>query len=78
MKAKITITPKAAILDPQGQQVQQTMEQLGYGDIRRARVGKYLELELGDDTPELRNQVQRACREFLSNPVIEDFQLDFE
>jgi len=78
MKAKITITPKAAILDPQGQQVQQTMEQLGYGDIRRARVGKYLELELGDDTPKLRNQVQRACREFLSNPVIEDFQLDFE
>jgi phosphoribosylformylglycinamidine synthase len=79
MKAKIIITPKKAVLDPQGKTVQNALEHMGYQGIGAVHVGKYLEIELSGQNPEtVRSQLQEACHKFLSNPVIEDYQLEIE
>ena len=79
MKAKIIITPKKAVLDPQGKTVQNALEHMGYQGIGAVHVGKYLEIELiGNDRESAREQLDQACHKFLSNPVIEDFYLEIE
>jgi phosphoribosylformylglycinamidine synthase len=77
MKAKIIITPKKAVLDPQGKTVQTALAQMGHTGIKAVHVGKYLEIELeGADTAAARQSLNDAALKFLSNPVIEDFQLE--
>ena len=79
MKAKIIITPKKAVLDPQGKTVQNALEHMGYGGVAAVHVGKYLEIELtGTDKTGARQQLDEACHKFLSNPVIEDYRLEIE
>ncbi|MEO8426524.1 MAG: phosphoribosylformylglycinamidine synthase subunit PurS [Verrucomicrobiota bacterium] len=79
MKAKIIITPKKAVLDPQGKTVQNALEHMGYQGIGAVHVGKYLEIELtGNDQESARKQLDQACHKFLSNPVIEDYCLEIE
>jgi phosphoribosylformylglycinamidine synthase len=79
MKAKIIITPKKAVLDPQGKTVQNALEHMGYGGIAAVHVGKYLEIELtGTDREKARQQLDEASHRFLSNPVIEDYKLEIE
>jgi phosphoribosylformylglycinamidine synthase len=79
MKAKIIITPKKAVLDPQGKTVQNALEHMGYGGIQAVHVGKYLEIELSDgDKEQARQQLHQACHRFLSNPVIEDYHLELD
>jgi len=77
MKAKIIVTPKKAVLDPQGKTVQNALEHMGYKGVQAVHVGKYLEVELqGTDKDAARQQMDAACRKFLTNPVIEDFHLE--
>ena len=79
MKAKITITPKQAVLDPQGKAVQNALAQMGYNSISAVHVGKYLEIELtGADREAARKQIDDACHRILSNPVIEDYRFEIE
>jgi phosphoribosylformylglycinamidine synthase len=79
MKAKIVVTPKKAVLDPQGKTVQNALAQMGYSGIGAVRVGKYLEIELtGADKEAARKQLDEACHKILSNPVIEDYRLEIE
>lgn len=79
MKAKIIITPKKAVLDPQGKTVQGALEHMGYKGISAVHVGKYIEIELeGNDRETARKQLDEACHRFLSNPVIEDYKLEIE
>ena len=79
MKAKIIITPKKAVVDPQGKAVQSALEHMGYAGIKAVHVGKYLEIELdGTDKEAARKQLDEACRKFLSNPLIEDYKLEIE
>lgn len=78
MKAKITVTPKKAVLDPQGKAVQNALEQMGYKGLRGVHVGKYLEIEVEGDRETVRQQLDEACRKLLSNPVIEDYHLVLE
>jgi len=79
MKAKIIITPKKAVLDPQGKTVQNALGQMGYTGIGSVHVGKYLEIELtGGDKESARKQIAEACHKILSNPVIEDYRFDIE
>ena len=79
MKAKIIVTPKKAVVDPQGKTVQNALEQMGYRGIKAVHVGKYLEVELdGGDKEALRKSLDEACHKFLSNPVIEDYKLELE
>ena len=79
MKAKIIITPKKAVVDPQGKTVQVALEQMGHQGIQAVHVGKYLEIELeGTDREAARKKLDEACHKFLSNPVIEDYHLELE
>ncbi len=79
MKAKIIITPKKAVLDPQGKTVQTALGHMGYKDVGAVHVGKYLEIELtGSDRETARKQIDEACHKILSNPVIEDYRFEIE
>ena len=79
MKAKIIITPKRAVLDPQGKAVQNALAQMGYNAVGAVHVGKYMEIELnGADKETARKQIDDACHKILSNPVIEDYQFEIE
>jgi phosphoribosylformylglycinamidine synthase subunit PurS len=79
MKAKIVITPKKAVLDPQGKTVQNALAQMGYAGVGAVRVGKYLEIEVsGADKEAARKQIDDACHKILSNPVIEDYRFELE
>lgn len=78
MKAKIIVTPKKAVLDPQGKAVQNALEHMGYTGIRAVHVGKYLEIEVEGEREAVRAQVDEACRKLLSNPVIEDYRFELE
>jgi phosphoribosylformylglycinamidine synthase len=79
MKAKIIVTPKKAVLDPQGKTVQSALEHMGYKGIGAVHVGKYMEIELpGTDREAWRKQIDEACHKILSNPVIEDYKFEIE
>jgi len=79
MKAKIIITPKKAVVDPQGKTVQSALAHMGYNDVGAVHVGKYLEIELsGSDKETARKQIDDACHKILSNPVIEDYRFEIE
>jgi phosphoribosylformylglycinamidine synthase len=79
MKAKIIITPKKAVVDPQGKTVEVALEHMGYSGVEAVHVGKYIEIELaGDNREEARKSIDAACHKFLSNPVIEDYHLELE
>ncbi len=79
MKAKIIITPKKAVLDPQGKTVQSALAHIGYTGVGDVRMGKYLEIELtGSDRETARKQIDEACHKILSNPVIEDYRFEIE
>jgi phosphoribosylformylglycinamidine synthase len=79
MKAKIIVTPKQAVVDPQGKSVQNALQYMGYKDVGAVHVGKYLEIELpGADKEAWRRQIDDACLKILSNPVIEDYRFEIE
>lgn len=77
MKAKVHITLKQGVLDPQGKAVQNALAQLGFSGVIDVRQGKYLELELSETNPQkAESEVQKMCKKLLSNMVIEDFQVE--
>jgi phosphoribosylformylglycinamidine synthase subunit PurS len=80
MKAKIVITPKKAVLDPQGKTVQNALEQMGYSGVTGVHIGKYIEIDLapGADKAAAQQALNDAAHKFLSNPVIEDYRLEIE
>lgn len=78
MKAKIFITPKPTVVDPQGQAVRLALEHMGYGGIDSVHVGKYIEVDLapGYDPDATRQALEDAGRRFLSNPNVEEYRLE--
>ncbi|MDH5429370.1 MAG: phosphoribosylformylglycinamidine synthase subunit PurS [Nitrospirota bacterium] len=77
MKAKIYITLKEGIHDPQGQAVQQSLHTLGFDMVEHVRMGKLLEVDLKDmtnDTAE--TAIKSMCQKLLANMVIEDFRYE--
>jgi len=75
MKAKVIVMPKAAVLDPQGNAVRDAMQHLGMPEVRSVRIGKYMEIDIEGQNGELESRLHRLCRDLLSNPVIEDYEL---
>ncbi len=75
MKVNVVVKPKEAILDPQGAAVRDAMRHLGMPEVRNVRIGKFMEIEVDGDTPELEEKLHGLCRDLLSNPVIEDYAL---
>ena len=78
MKAKIIVTPKKAVVDPQGKAIQTALGHLGYTGVQAVHVGKYLEIEVDGDSESVRKQINDACHKLLSNPVIEDYHFELE
>ena len=80
MKAKIIITPKKAVLDPQGKTVQNALAHMGYSGVTGVHIGKYIEIDLapGTDPAAATKALNEAAYRLLSNPVIEDYRLEIE
>lgn len=79
MKAKVYVTLKPSVLDPQGKAIHHSVELLGFDRINDIRQGKYFEIALGDgmSEEEARKSVEKIAGDVLANPVIEDFRVEF-
>jgi phosphoribosylformylglycinamidine synthase len=74
MKARIRITLKHGVLDPQGKAIENALSSLGFLGINEVRQGKYIEVELAEtDTARARDQVESICKDLLANTVIENY-----
>jgi phosphoribosylformylglycinamidine synthase PurS subunit len=80
MKAKIYVTLKPSVLDPQGKAIHHALETIGYSDIVDVRQGKYFEITLADrlSSEDARAMIERIARDVLANPVIEDFLIELD
>ena len=79
MRARIFITPKAGVLDPQGKAIEHSLHTLGFTEARDVHLGKYLELSLeGLDEDAARQRTDDMCRKLLANGVIEDYRFEIE
>jgi phosphoribosylformylglycinamidine synthase len=79
MRARVFITPKKGVLDPQGKAIEHSLHALGFTEAREVHLGKYVELTLETDDREQANQrVDDMCRKLLANGVIEDYRFELE
>ncbi|MGH6736838.1 MAG: phosphoribosylformylglycinamidine synthase subunit PurS [Methyloceanibacter sp.] len=79
MKARITITLKPGVLDPQGKAIQGALHALGFGSVDGVRQGKYIEVEVGESDPaKARAEVERMCEQLLANTIIENYAYELE
>jgi len=77
MKAKITITLKKGVLDPQGKAIEGALGTLGFAGVENVRQGKYIELELSEtDESIARAAIRSMCEKLLANTVIENFSIE--
>jgi phosphoribosylformylglycinamidine synthase len=77
--AKVYVTLKPTVNDPQGLTIKDGLHMLGFDAVRSVRAGKYMEIKLeGDDQAKAAEQVRQMCKKLLANPVIEDFRFDLE
>lgn len=75
MKVNVIVKPKEAVLDPQGNAVRDAMRHLGMPEVRSVRIGKYMEIDVDGENVDLEKRLHALCRDLLSNPVIEDYEL---
>lgn len=80
MKAKVYVTLKPSVLDPQGKAIKHSVELLGFSNIQDVRQGKYFEIAVDSSRSpdEARADAERLARDVLSNPIIEDFRIEIE
>ncbi|MDA0702553.1 MAG: phosphoribosylformylglycinamidine synthase subunit PurS [Proteobacteria bacterium] len=79
MKAKVHVTLKTGVLDPQGKAVQHALHSLGFAEVGEVRQGKFIELETGESDPtKARAAVEEMCKKLLANPVIENYSIEVE
>jgi phosphoribosylformylglycinamidine synthase subunit PurS len=80
MKAKVYVTLKPSVLDPQGKAIHHSVELLGYKQIADVRQGKYFEIVLDDSVPEAeaKSSIEKIAKDVLTNPVIEDFRVELD
>jgi phosphoribosylformylglycinamidine synthase subunit PurS len=77
--ARIIVTPKPVVNDPQGVTVRQGLASLGFGEVTEVRVGKYIEVRLDASSErEARERIDSMCRRLLANDVIEDYRFELE
>ena len=77
--AKIYVTLKPTVNDPQGLTIRGGLHMLGFSSVQQVRMGKYLEIQVeAADQNAARAQVEEMCRKLLANPVIEEFRLELQ
>ena len=79
MKARVHVTLKTGVLDPQGKAIGHALEALGFGGVGDVRQGKFIELDLTEsDAAKARQQVGAMCEKLLANTVIENYDIELE
>ena len=74
MKARVLVTLKPGVLDPQGKAIHHALEGLGFGGVNDVRAGKLIELDLDEGTDD--TAIEDMCRKLLANTVIENFRIE--
>ena len=76
MKVKVIVTLKDGVLDPQGKAIQQTLNGMGYSEVKEVRQGKYFDIEVNtNDEKNAKVKVEEMCKKLLANLVIEDYKI---
>jgi phosphoribosylformylglycinamidine synthase len=77
VKARVRVTLKNGVLDPQGSAIALALHRLGHANVAGVRQGKFIELDLDEtDSTKAKGQVEAMCRELLANPVIETYTVE--
>lgn len=74
MKARVLVTLKSGVLDPQGKAIHHALEGLGFDGVNDVRAGKLIELDLAEDVADA--AIEEMCRKLLANTVIENFKIE--
>ena len=74
MKARVFVTLKPGVLDPQGKAIHHALEGLGFDGVKDVRAGKLIELDLSESTSD--SDIEAMCRQLLANVVIENFRIE--
>lgn len=78
-RARVFVTLKEGILDPQGKTVLRALKSLGYDEVEDMRIGKYMEVQLsGDNREKLEERLGEMCEKLLANPIIENYRTEVE
>ncbi len=79
MKARVYVSFKTSVLDPQGQTIQSALNGLGHKSVTGVRQGKFFEIELGPGSikDEAAKEMDQIARDVLANPVMEDYRVEF-
>ena len=76
MKVKVIVTLKSGVLDPQGKAIQQTLNGMGFANVKDVRQGKYFDIEIDEnDEQKAKLAAEEICKKLLANQVIEDFKI---
>lgn len=79
MKAKVYVTPKKNVLDPQGKAVEGGLKSLGYNDVHDVRVGRYIEVSIDASSKEdAKKRLTEMCEKLLANTIIEEYRVEIE
>ena len=76
MKIKVIVTLKSGVLDPQGKAIQQTINGMGFTNVKQVRQGKYFDIDIDEnDEQKAKLSAEEICKKLLANQVIEDFKI---
>ena len=76
MKIKVIVTLKSGVLDPQGKAIQQTLNGMGFANVKEVRQGKYFDIDIDEsDEHKAKQSAEEICKKLLANKVIEDFKI---
>ena len=76
MKIKVIVTLKSGVLDPQGKAIQQTLNGMGFANVKDVRQGKYFDINIDEsDEQKAKQSAEEICKKLLANQVIEDFKI---
>ena len=76
MKIKVIVTLKSGVLDPQGKAIQQTLNGMGFANVKDVRQGKYFDINIDEsDEQKAKLSAEEICKKLLANQVIEDFKI---
>jgi phosphoribosylformylglycinamidine synthase PurS subunit len=79
VKARIHVTLKNGVLDPQGKAIANALDALGFSGVDEVRQGKYIEIDLAEtDAAKAENEVEAMCQKLLANTVIENYAIKIE
>jgi phosphoribosylformylglycinamidine synthase len=77
VKARITVTLKSGVLDPQGKAIEHALSALGFSGVGGVRQGKFIEVEIDEtDADKARTRVEEMCEKLLANTVIENYAIE--